>query len=79
MMCERAVWGTSGSEDQSESRQQHPGDRGSREGLTRAQIKALSRCEPLSPAEFKARHRVAEQGLVSPAAVRSEHAPDAKR
>lgn len=35
------------------------------EGLTRAQSKALSRCAPLTPAEFKARRRVAEQGLVS--------------
>ena len=35
------------------------------EGLTRAQSRALSRCAPLSPDEFKARRRAAEQGLVS--------------
>ena len=35
------------------------------EGLTRAQSRALSRCAPLTPAEFKARRRAAEQGLVS--------------
>ena len=74
LMFERAVWRTSGSEDQAASRQQHPGDDGSREALTRAQIKALARCEPLSPAEFKARRRVAEQGLVSPVAMRNEPA-----
>lgn len=73
-MFERADRGTSGSEDQSASRRQHARDHASREGLTRAQIKALARCEPLSPAEFKARRRVAEQGLVSPAAMRSEQA-----
>lgn len=35
------------------------------EGLTRAQAKAHSRCAPLTPEEFRARRRVAEQGLVS--------------
>ena len=35
------------------------------EGLTRAESRALSRCAPLTPAEFKARRRAAEQGLVS--------------
>lgn len=34
-------------------------------GLTRAEAHALSRCAPLTPAEFKARRRVAEQGFVS--------------
>ena len=29
--------------------------------LTRAEARALSRCAPLTPAEFKARARVAEQ------------------
>lgn len=33
--------------------------------LTRAQRRALSRCAPLTPDEFRARRRVAEQGLVS--------------
>lgn len=41
------------------------GPRKSVDGLTRAQSKALSRCAPLTPAEFKARRRAAEQGLVS--------------
>lgn len=43
-----------------------PSDGGhSVEGLTRAQSRALSRCAPLTPAEFKARRRAAEQGLIS--------------
>lgn len=43
-----------------------PSDAGhSVDGLTRAQSRALSRCAPLTPAEFKARRRAAEQGLVS--------------
>lgn len=33
--------------------------------LTRAQTHALSRCAPLTPDEFRARRRVAEQGLIS--------------
>ena len=78
-MFERAVRGTSGSEDQSASRQQHARHGASREGLTRAQVIALARCEPLSPAEFAARRRVAEQGLVSPGAMRSEHARGRER
>ena len=35
------------------------------DGLTRAEAHALSRCAPLSPAEFKERRRAADQGLVS--------------
>ena len=35
--------------------------RGGREILTRAEARALSRCAPLTPAEFKAHARVAEQ------------------
>lgn len=43
-----------------------PSDAGhSVDGLTRAQSRALSRCAPLTPAEFKARRRAAEQGLIS--------------
>lgn len=34
-------------------------------GLTRAQSRALSRCAPLTPEEFRARRRVAEQGFIS--------------
>ncbi len=33
--------------------------------LTRAQSRALSRCAPLTPEEFRARRRVAEQGFIS--------------
>jgi hypothetical protein len=33
--------------------------------LTRAELRAQSRCEPLTPAEFKLRRRAAETGLVS--------------
>lgn len=33
--------------------------------LTRAQIRAQSRCAPLTPDEFRARRRVAEQGFIS--------------
>lgn len=33
--------------------------------LTRAQSRALSRCAPLTPDEFRARRRVAEQGFIS--------------
>src|SRR5215207_6215191 len=36
-----------------------------RDGMTRAQARALSRCAPLTPGEFEARRRVAERGLVS--------------
>lgn len=35
------------------------------EGLSRAQARALARSAPLTSAEFKARRRVAEEGLVS--------------
>jgi hypothetical protein len=45
------------------------------DGLTRAQARALSRCAPLTPEEFRARRRVAEQSLVSLRAVLHE-APD---
>lgn len=33
--------------------------------FTRAQSRAMSRCAPLTPDEFKARRRVAEQGVIS--------------
>ena len=35
------------------------------DGLTRAESHALSRCAPLTPAEFKERRRAADQGLLS--------------
>ena len=37
--------------------------RDAREGLTRAQARALSRCAPLTPDEFRERRRMVEQGL----------------
>jgi len=41
-----------------------PADRPrSPDGLTRAQARALSRCTPLTPAEFRQRSRMVEQGL----------------
>ena len=51
--------------DQSASQRPRSAAQESVEGLTRAQSRALSRCAPLTPEEFKARRRVAEQGLVS--------------
>lgn len=43
-----------------------------REGLTRAQARAMTRCAPLTPAEFKARRRVADQGVASLSGVLAE-------
>jgi len=43
-----------------DARAQDPAD-----GLTRAEARALSRCAPLTPAEFKERRQAADQGLVS--------------
>ena len=37
--------------------------REAREELTRAQARALSRCAPLTPAEFRERRHMVEQGL----------------
>lgn len=37
------------------------GDAG--EAMTRAQARALSRCAPLTPAEFRERRRIVEHGL----------------
>ena len=37
--------------------------RDARDGLTRAQARALSRCAPLTPDEFRERRRIVEQGL----------------
>lgn len=51
------------------------GPRAARSGMTRAQAKALSRCAPLTPGEFKARRRVAEQGLISLRGVLDEGPP----
>ncbi len=39
------------------------GARKAAENLTRAEARALSRCAPLTPAEFKAQARVAEQSV----------------
>lgn len=43
-------------------------------GMTRAEARARARCEPLTPGEFKARRRAAEQGLVSLSGVLDEGA-----
>ena len=43
-----------------------------RENLTRAQARALSRCAPLTPDEFKAHRRVADKGLLPLPAVLPE-------
>lgn len=50
-----------------------------RDGLTRAQARALSRCAPLTPAEFRARGRVADQGLVALRGVLDEGGDAARR
>lgn len=65
-MFERAAksWRPKGSVDRSEP----PYVRGSgplQDDMTRAQARARARCEPLTPDEFKARRRVADQGVVS--------------
>lgn len=44
------------------------------DGLTRAQARALSRCAPLTPEEFKTRRQAAEQGLLSLRGLLSERA-----
>ncbi len=54
----------SGSEEPPPARPADDGT-GAPDGLTRAEAHALSRCAPLSPAEFKERRRAADQGLVS--------------
>lgn len=36
-----------------------------RDELTRAEARALSRCAPLTPDEFKARRHVADKGIVT--------------
>jgi len=47
-----------------------------RDGLTRAQARALSRCAPLTPDEFKAHRRVADKGLLPLPAVLPEQIDD---
>ena len=42
------------------------------DGLTRAQERALSRCAPLTPAEFRERRRIVEQGLAPLSSVLHE-------
>lgn len=79
-MFERATtfWRRTSSEDGAAGSPPAVETREPQEGLTRAQARALSRCEPLTPAEFKARRRVADQGLVSLSGVLDEDA-DARR
>ncbi len=45
------------------------GDAAGLEGLTRAEVRALSRSTPLTPAEFRARRHLAEQRVVPLRAV----------
>jgi hypothetical protein len=63
-MFERATtfWRASSTEDESTG-PPPAGGRDAREGLTRAEARALSRCAPLTPAEFRERRRMVEQGL----------------
>ena len=48
------------------------GPRTAVDGLTRAQARALSRCAPLKPADFKTSRTVADQGLVPLRGLRDE-------
>jgi hypothetical protein len=75
-MFERATtfWRPNVSDNHCASGPPAAGGRESLDGLTRPQARALSRCEPLTPAEFKARRRVADQGLVSLSGVLHEGA-----
>ena len=80
-MFERATtfWRPNVSDDQPGSGPPAAASRHSLDGLTRAQARALSRCEPLTPAEFKARRRVADQGLASLSGVLDEDANARRR
>ena len=80
-MFQRATtfWRPNVSEDEPAGGPPAARDADSVDGLTRAQARALSRCEPLTPAEFKARRRVADQGLVSLSGVLDEGADARKR
>ena len=49
------------------------------EGLTRAQARAQSRCAPLTPAEFRERRRMVEQGLAPLSGVFAEGADPRSR
>ena len=75
-MFQRATtfWRPNQSGDESLSRPPHTTALDSPPGMTRAEARARARCEPLTPAEFKARRRVAEQGLVSLSDVLDEGA-----
>jgi hypothetical protein len=71
-------WRANSGEDQPSRRP--AGERpGSPDGLTRAQARALSRCAPLTPAEFKARSRMVDQGIASLSTVLHEDADPRNR
>jgi hypothetical protein len=80
-MFERATtfWRATSVEDEPASRSAAAAGGDLREGLTRAQARALSRCEPLTPAEFKARRRAADQGLASLSGILGEGADAPRR
>lgn len=66
-------------EDRAASDHSEPRPRDAGEPLTRAQARALSRCAPLTPAEFKQRRQAAEQGLLSLASVLGKETESRKR
>lgn len=47
--------------------------------MTRAEARARARCQPLTPDEFKARRRVADQAVVSLSRVLDEGADPRRR
>lgn len=66
-------------EDRAVIERGEPRPREAGEPLTRAQARALSRCAPLTPAEFKQRRQAAEQGLLSLASVLGKETGARKR
>lgn len=57
----RASWRPDDSDDRSGASE--GGSRDPEDGMTRAQARARARCQPLTPDEFKARRRVADQAV----------------
>lgn len=70
-------WRATSGEDQPTHRPAD--DPRSPDGLTRAQARALSRCAPLTPAEFRQRGRMVEQGLSPLSSVLDEGADPDRR
>jgi hypothetical protein len=67
------------SDDPQPSRSAEPAGADARDGWTRAQTRAQSRCAPLTPAEFRARRQVADQGLVPLSGVLDKAADKRRR